>query len=48
MNLFTQLVFWRLLLFFGLGVEGLIWYSKSLDEIKRECFVRLARITFDV
>jgi hypothetical protein len=43
MNLFTHLVFWRLLLFFGLGVEGLIWYSKSLNEIKRECFAELAR-----
>jgi DNA-binding winged helix-turn-helix (wHTH) protein len=37
-NLFTQLVQWRLLLYFLLGAECLTWYSQTLNEIKRECF----------
>jgi DNA-binding winged helix-turn-helix (wHTH) protein len=37
MNLFTQLVLLRLLLFFTLGVECVIWYYLALNEIKREC-----------
>lgn len=37
MNLFTQLVYLRGILYFGLGIECLIWYSRSLSEIKREC-----------
>lgn len=36
-NLFTQLVFWRILLYFALGVECLIWYAQSLNALKREC-----------
>lgn len=34
-NLFVQLVYLRGLLFFGLGVECLIWYYRALEEIKR-------------
>lgn len=37
MNLFMQLAQWRLLLYFLLGSECLIWYYRSLNEIKREC-----------
>ena len=37
MNLFIQFVQWRLILYFGLGLECLLWYYKSVNEIKREC-----------
>lgn len=37
MNLFMQLAQWRLLLYFLLGAECLIWYYASLNEIKHEC-----------
>lgn len=36
---FTQLVQWRLAIYFALGLTCLVWYSQSLDEIKRECLV---------
>lgn len=36
-NLFTQLIQWRLVLYFLLGSECLIWYSQMLNQIKREC-----------
>ena len=36
-NLFTQLVMWRLLLYFALGLECLLWYYRYLNEIKYEC-----------
>ncbi len=35
-NVFIQLVQLRLLLYFALGLECLLWYSWSLNEIKRE------------
>jgi DNA-binding winged helix-turn-helix (wHTH) protein len=34
MNRFTQLVMCRLILYFGLGAECLLWYSRTLNEIK--------------
>ena len=37
MNLFIQLVEWRFLLYFALGLECLLWYYRSVNEIKREC-----------
>lgn len=36
-NLFTQLVYVRAILYFGLGIECLIWYRRSIDELKRQC-----------
>ncbi|MGH9968581.1 MAG: winged helix-turn-helix domain-containing protein [Pyrinomonadaceae bacterium] len=39
MNLFTQLVYLRGILYFALGIECLIWYYRAIDEIKRECLV---------
>lgn len=36
-NLFSHLVFWRLLLYFALGLECLLWYAQSLNALKREC-----------
>lgn len=37
LNLFTQLVFLRMLLYFALGMECLLWYSHTLNALKREC-----------
>ena len=37
MNLFVQLVYIRILLFFGLGLACLMWYVHACSEIKREC-----------
>lgn len=37
MNMFTQLVVWRVLLYFALGLGCLIWYAQSLNAMKREC-----------
>lgn len=34
MNRFTLLVMFRLILYVGLGAECLLWYSRTLDEIK--------------
>ena len=39
MNLFTHLVQIRWLLYFGLGLECLAWYSRALNDLKRECVV---------
>jgi hypothetical protein len=36
-NFFTQLVQWRLVLYFALGLICLIWYSRSLNIIKSNC-----------
>jgi len=33
-NMFTQLVQWRLILYFSLGLICLLWYSRSLNAIK--------------
>lgn len=33
-NLFTQLIQWRMVLYFSLGVICLMWYSRSLNTIK--------------
>ena len=32
MNLFTQLVYLRGILYFGLGIECLIWYYEALND----------------
>lgn len=37
MNLFTQLVYLRGILYFGLGIECLIWYYRAIEEVKRKC-----------
>jgi hypothetical protein len=47
MNLFMQLVQWRLLLFFILGMECLIWYNRALNGIKRDCLIYKAHSTDD-
>lgn len=39
LNLFTHLMQLRWVLYFGLGLECLAWYSRALNEIKRECVV---------
>jgi hypothetical protein len=36
-NLFTQLVYLRAVLYFGLGIECLAWYYSALADLKREC-----------
>jgi hypothetical protein len=36
MNRFTLLVMFRLILYFGLGAECLLWYSRTLNEIKAD------------
>jgi hypothetical protein len=33
-SMFTQLIQWRLVLYFSLGVICLLWYSRSLNAIK--------------
>ena len=38
-NLFTHLVMWRVLLYFALGLECLLWYYRSLSQIKSDCSV---------
>jgi DNA-binding winged helix-turn-helix (wHTH) protein len=37
LNLFTQLVYLRAILYFGLGVECLLWYYRALNSAKRQC-----------
>ncbi|MGH9840905.1 MAG: hypothetical protein ACREEM_19190 [Blastocatellia bacterium] len=37
MNLFTNLLQTRLMLYFALGLECVAWYARTLNEIKREC-----------
>jgi len=37
MNLFTNLLQTRLMLFFALALECVVWYARALNEIKREC-----------
>jgi len=41
MNLFANLLLVRLLLFYFTGVECLIWFHRSLNELKRECLMAL-------
>jgi hypothetical protein len=36
-NLFMQLVEWRVLTYLVLGLECLLWYYRSLNDLKREC-----------
>lgn len=37
MNLFTNLIYLPLILYYGLGVECLAWYHSALKDLKREC-----------
>jgi len=37
MNLFANLIWFRLLLYYAAGVECLIWLYRCLNELKREC-----------
>lgn len=39
MNLFTHLMQLRWILYFGFALECLAWYSRALNEIKRECLL---------
>lgn len=39
MNLFTHLIQVRWIVYFGLGLECLAWYSRALNEVKCECLV---------
>jgi hypothetical protein len=50
LNLFIQSVQWRTLLYFGLGLECLVWYYRSLGRIKRTCLALSAygRVHADV
>ncbi len=41
MNLFTQLVYLRGILYFGLGVECLLWYYRALNSAKQQCMSRV-------
>lgn len=41
MNLFANLIWLRLLLYYAAGVECLIWLYRSLNELKRECLAVL-------
>jgi DNA-binding winged helix-turn-helix (wHTH) protein len=41
MNLFTQLVYLRGILYFGLGIECLVWYYRALEGAKQQCISRL-------
>jgi hypothetical protein len=36
-NLFSWLIYARLTCYFALGAEGVAWYARSLNELKREC-----------
>jgi hypothetical protein len=38
-NLFTNLMQLRWILYFGFALECLAWYSRALNEIKRECVI---------
>lgn len=42
---FVQLVQWRMILYFGLGIECLLWYYRALNELKRECLGMTAAST---
>lgn len=41
-NLFIVLVYFRGILYFGLGIECLVWYYGALNNLKRECVSRLS------
>ncbi len=37
LNLFSGLIYARLFLYYALAGEGLVWYARALNELKREC-----------
>ena len=39
MNMFIQLMQLHSVLFFGMGLECLAWYTRALNELKRECLI---------
>jgi hypothetical protein len=41
-NLFMQLVLGRVFLYFTTGLFCVLWYSRALNEVKRECLARVA------
>jgi hypothetical protein len=41
-SLFMQLVLGRVLLYFATGLFCILWYSRALNEIKRECLAGVA------
>ncbi|MFN0086262.1 MAG: hypothetical protein ACKVX9_12815 [Blastocatellia bacterium] len=45
MNLFSNLILTRLLLYYALAGECLFWYSHALNELKRECMAA-ERVSF--
>lgn len=45
-SLLMFLILLRNFCYFALGVECLIWYSRSLDELKRECIAVLKDLPF--
>lgn len=45
MNLFSNLILTRLLLYYALAGECLFWYSHALNELKRECLAA-ERVSF--
>lgn len=38
-NLFTNLIWLRLILHYGLALKCLSWYHRAVDDLKRECLV---------
>ncbi len=46
MNLFSNLILTRLMLYYALAAECLFWYYRALNELKRECLAA-ERIRFD-
>lgn len=43
MSLFSNLIFLRLILFYGFAAKCLHWYYLALNELKRECLVVIRR-----
>lgn len=39
LNLFSGLIYARLFLYYALAAEGLAWYARALNELKRECLL---------
>jgi len=37
LGMFTLFIYLRLFAYFGLGLIGLLWYARALNELKREC-----------
>jgi DNA-binding winged helix-turn-helix (wHTH) protein len=46
-NLFIQLVYLRGVLYFGLGIERLVWYRTSLDQLKHQSLFSSDSVYYD-